>query len=130
MPRPLLAKVLQGINPDPVMSSQPLSSENLHCLEIQFFVRGYHAYMDTWTPVIGQTLLLKRELTNPKDNNAVAVYKEDYIVGHVPYNLAPYFSRFLAKDVNKAFAEVTAGKVNRGAGYGLEIPCVYRMYGT
>ena len=27
------------------------------------------------------------------------------------------------------FAEVTAEKVNRGAGYGLEIPFVYRLYG-
>ena len=67
---------------------------------------------------------MKREPTNPKDKNAVAVYEEDSIVGHVPYNLAPYLSRFLARDVNKAFAEVTGG-----AGYGLEIPCVYRVYG-
>ena len=51
------------------------------------------------------------------------------IIGHVPYNLAPYLSRFLARDVNKAFAEVTGEKVNRRAGYGLEIPCVYRLYG-
>ena len=50
-------------------------------------------------------------------------------IGHVPYNLAPYLSRFLARDVNKAFAEVTGEKVNRRAGYGLEIPCVYRLYG-
>ena len=27
----------------------------------------------------------------------------------------------------KGFAEVTSSKVNRGAGYGLEIPCVYRL---
>ena len=85
--------------------------------------------MDNWTPEIGETLLVKREPTNPKDRNAVAVYKEDCLVWHIPYNLAPYLSRFLARDVNKAFAEVTGGKVNRGAGYGLEVPCVYRIYG-
>ena len=33
------------------------------------------------------------------------------------------------RDVNKAFAEVTGAGVNRGAGYGLEIPCIYRLYG-
>ena len=38
-------------------------------------------------------------------------------------------SQFLQRDVNKAFAEVTGGKVNRGGGYGLEVPCVYRLYG-
>ena len=79
--------------------------------------------------MVGQTLLLRREPTNPKDKNAVALYEDDSVVGHVPYNLAPYLSRFLARDVNKAFAEVTGEKVNRGAGYGLEIPCVYRLYG-
>ena len=113
------------------MASEPISRTygDLQCLEIQSFARGYHAYMDIWTPVIGQTLLLKREPTNPKDKNSVALYEDDSIIGHVPYNLAPYLSRFLARDVNKAFAEVTGEKVNRRAGYGLEIPCVYRLYG-
>ena len=32
-----------------------------------------------WTPVLGQTLLLKREPTNNKDKNAVAVYLEDVV---------------------------------------------------
>ena len=31
--------------------------------------------------------------------------------------------------MKKAFARVTGRKVNRGAGYGLEIPCVYQFYG-
>ena len=39
------------------------------------------------------------------------------------------YSIFLRRDVNNAFAEVTGQKVNRGAGYGLEIPCTYRLYG-
>ena len=37
--------------------------------------------------MIGQTLLVKREPTNPKDKNAVAIYEEDSIVGHVPFTL-------------------------------------------
>ena len=112
------------------MASESTSTTgDLHCLEIQSFVRGYHAYMDSWTPVLGQTLLVRREPTNVKDKDAVGVYEDDSIVGHVPFNLAPYLSRFLARDTNNAFAEVTGEKVNRGAGYGLEIPCVYRLYG-
>ena len=66
---------------------------------------------------------------NLKDRYAVAVYKNATVVGPVPYNLAPRFSQFLLRDVNKAFAEVTGQKVNRGAGYGLEVPCIYRLYG-
>ena len=62
----------------------------------------------------------------------MAVLKEDdiVIVGHVPRNLSPSLFQFLLRrDVNKAFTEVTGQKVNRGAGYGLEIPCTYCLYG-
>ena len=59
---------------------------HLEVLEIHSYIRGYHAYMNVWNPVVGQTLLVKREPTNSKDKN-------------------------------------------RGAGYGLEVPCVYRLYG-
>ena len=37
------------------------------------YIRGYQAYQDTWTPVVGETLLLKREPNNEKDRSAVAV---------------------------------------------------------
>ena len=45
--------------------------------------------MEVWTPVQDEMLILKREPTNVADRNAVAVFKEDQVVGHVPYNLAP-----------------------------------------
>ena len=51
------------------------------------------------------------------------------IVGHVPYNLAPRMLAFFMRDMNKAFAVITGAKVNREAGYGLEVPCVYHLYG-
>ncbi len=73
--------------------------------------------------------MIKPEPTNAKDNKAVAVLKDDLVVGHVPYNLASRQFQFLRRDVNKAFAEVTVAKVNKGAGYGLEIRCIYRLYG-
>ena len=43
-------------------------------------------------------------------------------------NIAPYMSRFLKRDVNIAYAKVTGEKINRGDGYGLEIPCIYQLY--
>ena len=114
-----------------MMASQVVSSTvaDLEVLEIRSYVRGYHAYMDVWTPIQGQILLVRRKPTNIKDKNTVGVFLEDVIVGHVPHNLATRFSQLLQRDVNKAFAEVTGGKVNRGGGYGLEVPCVYRLYG-
>ena len=45
-----------------------------------------------------------REPTNSVDKHAVAVMKDDALVGHVPYNLAPRFSQFLMRNVNKVFA--------------------------
>ena len=44
-------------------------------------------------------------------------------------NSCPLCSKNWRRDVNKAFARVTGGKVNRRAGCGLEMPCVYQFYG-
>ena len=103
--------------------------------EFDLYIRGYHAHSDIWSPVVGEILLLKREPDNLVDASAVAVWKEDKIVGHVPYNIASVISQFLRRDCNKGFVQVTGNKVNRGAGYGLEVPCTtpctctYRLYG-
>ena len=58
------------------------------------------------------------------------INKEDAVVGHVPFNLAPIISYFLQRDFNKASSEITGDRINRGVGYGLEVPCVYRLYGS
>ena len=50
-------------------------------------------------------------------------------MGHVPFNLVPCISAFLRRDTNSGFAKVIGNKVNRGAGYRLEIPCEYSLYG-
>ena len=55
--------------------------------------------------------------------------KDCLVVGHVHYNPAPRISQFLKRDINKAFAEVKSKPINRGAGFGLEISCVYYLYG-
>ena len=104
------------------------SSESF--IQIESFVRGYHAYMDIWNPAIGEELQLKREPENTRDGCTVAVVKPDsYVVGHVPRLLSPIIFHFLARSCNKGGVEITGNKVNRGAGYGLEIPCVFRFYG-
>ena len=80
------------------MASQVVSSRvvDLEVFDIYLYVRGYHAYMDIWTPIQGQTLLVRHEPTNSKDNDAGAVYLKDTIVGHL-HNLAPRLSKFFAK---------------------------------
>ena len=47
----------------------------------------------------------------------------------IPFNLAPIILAFLKRSCNKGLVEVTGNRVNRGAGYGLEIPCKYHFYG-
>ena len=88
-----------------------ITSQSVDILKIESFIRGYHAYMDVWTSVQGEILRLITESTNSVKSNTVAVMKGQ-IVGHVPFNLAPVMSLFLRRDVNKAFAKVTGGKVN------------------
>ena len=75
---------------------------------------------------IGETLLVKREIGNVYDPNAVAVYQEVRVVGHVPVprNLAPRVFHFLARDTCKAFVEVTGKRVNRLAGESLYLSFV------
>ena len=85
--------------------------------------------MQGWCPVLAHVLSIKREPDKSHDPHAVVVYYENRVVGHVPYNLAPTLSAFLRREVNKGFAIVAGDKVNRGTGYGLEIPCTYRLSG-
>ena len=79
--------------------------------------------------MVGQVLLLTREPDNCEDRCDVAIVYADEVVGHVPYNLVKSVSQFLLRSASKGFVTVTGSKVNRGAGYGLEVPVVYCLYG-
>ena len=71
------------------MASQAARGEvNLDIAEIASYVRGYHVYEVNWTPSRGEVLQLKRDSDNCADKSAVAVMKNDTIIGHVNYNLA------------------------------------------
>ena len=61
----------------------------------------YHDYKNIWQPTVGEVLVLKREPANDKDSLAVRIKKHGQVVGHVPHNLAPLISYFLAREVNK-----------------------------
>ena len=53
-------------------------------------VHGFHIYQDVWTPVhvVGEVLGCRRETTNTEDRYAVAVYKSEEVVGHVPRKIS------------------------------------------
>ena len=43
--------------------------------------------------------------------------------------MAEFVTKFLKRGTNKGKAIITGKPVNRGAGYGMEIPCKYVFYG-
>ena len=114
------------------MASQPGPSRSptvTSSVEISSYVRGVHAYKDIWEPREEEVLLLKREPDNVEDRFAVAVIKSEQIVGHVPKTLAPVVSQFSKRDCNKGMVRITGKRVNRGGGFSLEVPCIFRLYG-
>ena len=83
------------------------------------------------TVVLQQSLLeyQSHEPDNCDDKVAMAVIKSRTDVGHVLKHLSTFFSQFLRRTCNKGVVQVTGEKVNRGGGHGLEVQCVYRLYG-
>ena len=94
------------------------------CYEWPLYVRESRI-QSVWSPTVGEILRLTTELTNSHNPFAVAVLKDGYKVGHIPRTASQPASFLLSyrKDDSVSFC------VNRGPGYGLEIPCVYQFYG-
>ncbi len=68
-----------------------------HSFEINSFVRGYHAYISVWDPVVSEELNLEREPGNIEDQRAVAVKKNGQVVGHMPRHISPTVFFFFIK---------------------------------
>ena len=58
----------------------------------------HHAYLEQWTPSIGEVLSLKREPDNSHDSYSVAVVKGETVVGHVPRPANRVCFHFLGRD--------------------------------
>ena len=91
------------------------------------FVRGYHVYISIWEPLVGECLKSRKESSNEMDKTAVALirinfYSEDVVVGHGPKNMYKIVFMFLSLPHCALDIFVTRKRINRGGGYGLEIP--------
>ena len=73
--------------------------------------------MESWTPVVGEILVVKIEPTDRHYIDAVAIYRDAEIVGHDAYNQAPRMSAFFIRE-NKALALIAGAKVYRTDGSG------------
>ena len=89
-------------------------------------VRCHHVYRFVWTPVVGEELILEPEDCNEHDKFAVAVKRNDEIIGHMPRSFSRvswYFLKYRGK-----IRCVITGK--RRHGVGLEVPCTYTFVGS
>ena len=84
------------------------------------------AYQEKWRPLQGDILLLAREPNNRQASGCGL--KKTATLWDMFLTTCHLLSQFLKRDFNKAVVEVTGDRVNRGAGYGLEVPCIYRLY--
>ena len=75
-------------------------------------------------------LAVRREPNNECDRFAVANVKNREVVGHMPQWISKTVFYFLSYDSNIVFCEVMGGKVSCGVRLGLEVPCLYKFYGS
>ena len=51
--------------------------------ETESIIKGYHVYMNDWTPILGENLSTRPEPENEIDKYAVAVTKDARVIGHL-----------------------------------------------
>ena len=75
----------------------------------------------------------RHELNNEEDEFSIGIYRNDLqnetLVGHMPRNLSKFVYQFLKLPNSKLSCKVKGKRLNRGAGYGLEIPVIYTFSG-
>ena len=102
-------------------------------LEIETYVRGYHAYKNIWNPKLGEVLVAERESDNSYDKFAVAVKKNGQVVGHLKKGKSGWFSKsisyFLKYPKSSCHIEITGKKANLGDKQGLQVPCTVKLNG-
>lgn len=87
-------------------------------------VRGYHIYHSIWDAAIGEHLECRREPLNHRDRYAVAVLKDDVIIGHIPRTILRICSLFLLR--NGTISCIVTGPRRYSGDLpqgGVEIPC-------
>ena len=83
-------------------------------------MRGYHVYQTIWDAVVGETLECRRQPLNEHNRYAVAVIKDDVIIGHLPRKV----SRLCSLEVDALYI---TGRKHYSADLpqgGLEVPCL------
>ena len=100
-------------------------------LEIGSCVRGYHVYMATWTPVLGEEVSCIREMNNVKDRHSVAVVKNGSVVGRLPRKISLLCSLFIRKGGSIVCKIIGSREHSQDLPQGgLQIPCTILFTGS
>ena len=87
--------------------------------------------MDIQTPKVGdKNFCLKLENKNQHSKFTVAIVLEERIIVYVPKNLSKIFHQFMKILICTIGCKVTGKRVNRGAGFSLQIPVQYIFVGA
>ena len=101
--------------------------------ETSSYMKGYHEYQKIWTPFLQEELCGEMEPANPVDKYAVAVKRNNVVVGHLPLRCSGKFPKtifyFLRADEWSECKVIVTGKpVNRGDGDDMQVPCLLKFH--
>ena len=102
--------------------------------ETPSYIKGYHEYQKIWTPFLQKELCGEMEPANPVDKYAVAVKKNNVVVGHLPLGCSGKFAKtifyFLRADEWSECKVIVTGKpINCGDGNGMQVACLLKYHG-
>jgi hypothetical protein len=102
----------------------------LYDVNIGYIIDSYYCKFTLKTPPLAIVKSSRGSTVTSGLSHVNAINETVDVVGHIPKNMAaPYVSKFLKRASNSASVTVKGKRINRGAGYGLEIPCVYTFRG-
>ena len=102
--------------------------------ETESVIKGYHTYMNDWTPILGENLSTRSEPENEIDKYAVAITKDARVIGHLKKGKTGRYAKtvfyFLrANPMNTASITATGKRVDSGDGQRLQILCTILFKG-
>ena len=97
-------------------------------------IKGYHVYKSVWTPTLQEQVYGEMEPHKPVDKHAVAIKKDEKVVGHLPLGENGKFAKtifyFLRADpYGKCNITATGKAVNLGDGDEMQVPCILHLSG-
>ena len=97
-------------------------------------IKGYQVYKSVWTPTLQEQVYGEIEPHSPVDKCAVAVKKDETVVGYVPLGENGKFAKTIfcilgADPYRKYNITVTGKAVNLADGDRMQVPCILHLSG-